>query len=54
MLGFWSANGDIGNILGFVMCTVIAYFWKWPWQICLLVAGLTGIIMSFAINQLKL
>lgn len=52
MLGFWSASGDIGNILGFFMSTVIVYALKLPFQVCLLFAGLTGILMAVSVYKL--
>lgn len=52
MLGFWSASGDIGNILGFLMSTVVVFGFKFPFQVCLVVAGLTGILMAIAVYRL--
>ena len=54
MLGFWSAGGDIGNILGFLMCTVIMYFLHLPFQVCLIVAALLCFCMSVSVFQLQI
>ena len=54
MLGFWSANGDIGNILGFALCTLLITKLNLPFQTCLFASSLCNILMIAAVWQLKL
>jgi MFS family permease len=30
-MGIWSANGDLGNIVGFGMCGLLVDSWQWRW-----------------------
>ena len=39
VLGIWSAHGDMGNIIGFFIYTLIVYKFHWSWSICLLFAS---------------
>lgn len=54
MLGFWSAGGDIGNIAGFLMCTIVMYSLNLPFQICLIVAAVTGLLMTLSVYRLEI
>ena len=54
MLGFWSAGGDIGNILGFASCTIILYALNLPYQYCLFLPVICSTIFTLLIFTLKL
>jgi sugar phosphate permease len=54
MLGFWSANGDIGNILGFAICTLIMYNLNLPFQACLYATVGFSIIMSLCVYKIRI
>lgn len=52
MLGFWSANGDIGNIVGFLMCTIVIYTLGLPFQVCLIIAAVFSFLMTLSVYRL--
>lgn len=54
MLGFWSAGGDIGNILGFASCTIILYALNLPYQYCLFLPLICNVIFTFMVFYIKL
>lgn len=54
MLGLWSGNGDLGNILGFAMCTLIMHEIHLPYQYCLFFSALFSILLSIAVWKLKI
>ena len=54
LIGFWSSNGDCGNILGFFACTVIEFYLLLPWEICLYFSSAIAIIMAVAIYFLPI
>ena len=49
LMGLWSTNGDIGNIMGFLSCLVIEFYLKWPWHICLYFSAAITLVMALAI-----
>jgi len=54
VLGIWSANGDLGNIFGFFICTVFVFYWHWAWQSCLAFAAISAFLLAFLIKQLPI
>ena len=54
MLGLWSANGDVGNIIGFMMCTVVVYTLHLPFQYCLVIAAMISLLMIPSVYSLKI
>ena len=54
MLGFWSASGDIGNILGFALGTFLTYNLKLPFQYSFVSSAVCSIIMTIVIYKLHI
>ncbi len=45
-MGFWSANGDLGNIVGFMTSTLLFTILDLPWQVPLIFFALYSIATS--------
>lgn len=45
-LGFWSANGDVGNIVGFALAGMIVIWLDFRWEIAMIVAAIFNIYMA--------
>lgn len=54
MIGIWSSCGDMGNILGFFVFTVIVYYLHLPWQACLLFASIIASVLGVVIYLLPI
>lgn len=47
LLGFWSTSGDLGGVIGYLICTVIVYYIQAEWKLCLIVVPLLNIVVNF-------
>lgn len=54
MLGFWSSSKDIGNILGFLVCTIVIVEMKIGYDIALVIVGLFSLFFTIAVYNLKI
>lgn len=50
-IGFWSANGDVGNIVGFAMSGLIVNALDLGWETAMLLAALFNIYMVRWVNR---
>lgn len=46
ILGFWSANGDFGNIIGFFIPTLIVNTFHSSWELSMLIASVFNVVMA--------
>lgn len=48
-MGFWAINGNIGNIIGSVICNVIQYNWQLPWTYNFIFTGCFTILVGLIV-----
>lgn len=48
-IGTWSANGDLGNIVGFAMAGFIVNGLEWRWEMAMIVAAGLKFIMGMCV-----
>ena len=44
-IGFWIGASDMGNILGFFVCTCLIYYLETGWRVCLLVVSVFSLVI---------
>lgn len=49
ILGIWSANGDVGNVLGFFLGTVILEYIEISWEYVMIIGASVHLIMSILV-----
>lgn len=48
-MGIWSANGDLGNIVGFALCGILVDSFSFRWEIAMIVAAAFNWIMALIV-----
>lgn len=54
LVGLWSANKDTGNVLGFLLSTVLIIFLKLPFQTGLVLFGLISVLVTISVYKLDI
>jgi sugar phosphate permease len=49
LMGFWAINGNIGNIIGSIICNVIQYNWQLPWTYNFIFTGCFTILVGLIV-----
>ncbi|EGR32416.1 major facilitator superfamily protein, putative, partial [Ichthyophthirius multifiliis] len=49
MMGIWSANSNIGNIIGQLIGQLTIDIYKWGWEYCLLISSLFLLLMGILV-----
>jgi sugar phosphate permease len=47
--GFWAANGDVGNIIGFALTGMLMNQLEWRWESAMITSSILNIIFSAAV-----
>ena len=48
-MGIWSANGDLGNIVGFAMCGLLVGTLSWRWEYAMIIAAVLNWVMALIV-----
>lgn len=48
-MGIWSANGDLGNIIGFALCGILVDSLDCRWEIAMIVAAAFNWTMALVV-----
>ncbi len=48
-MGFWSATGDFGNIVGFLLSSLLFHTLSLEWQIPLIIFGVYSLAITFTL-----
>jgi len=46
LIGFWATSNDLGEMIGYLICTIIVFYIKADWKVCLIVIPLLTIIVN--------